>query len=167
MLPRRTNVRTLIAELKLSTTCLAAMQGLEKEVQSKLAESALAKAKKDSFDPVATLHPDMPQLLKLISKNAKAFKSPPIGPIGLYVGVKPEYAHLGPAVELGIHPANMISFIVYSGPDEVKMRELVNSIKPDPRIRVVPLARLIRFAIRTVEPSALDVDALEGTLAIV
>ena len=46
-IPVKDRDEVLIAELKLSTTCLAAMQGVEKEVQSKLAESALAKAKKD------------------------------------------------------------------------------------------------------------------------
>ena len=38
---------TLVAELKLSTTCLVALQGLQKEVQQNLANIALEKAKSD------------------------------------------------------------------------------------------------------------------------
>ena len=107
-------------------------------------EAELKQAKKENFDRTRSLHPEMPQLLELIGKNAKAFGKTPLGPLGLAVQVKPEHAALGPAIESAIGVKTLLCFIVDSPADESALRKLVGQLKPTR----YPLAPFLSISIR-------------------
>merc|ERR1719181_2238329 len=94
------------------------------------------------YDRLQQLHPHLRPLLEAIEKNKKKFKTPPLGPLGMYTAVKPEYQALGPAVEQGIHPRNLLAFVVSCYPDEVLLRRLAEQITQPPT-RGPPLRNIL------------------------
>ena len=117
----------------------------EAEADVKAKDAELAEAKKSNFDRVSQLHPDMPQLLKLIDQHKGEFQTKPMGPLGANISVKPEYEHLHAAIECAVNPTFLISFGVFSGKDEVLLRKLLAQLPARNGRR--PLSSIVRCVV--------------------
>lgn len=106
-----------------------------------------------AYEPASLkkMHPQMDQLVSLIETHRASFNTPPIGPLGCQIAIKPHYEHLGPAIQLAIHPGRLMSFIVFNSHDEIRLQELARGLPPM-QGRDPPLCNCMRISIRTREP---------------
>ena len=87
-------------------------------------------------EPFMRLHPELPQLLRLIHKHKKQFHTPPLGPVGLHVKVRPEHRQLAAAAEVAMGESFLLTFAVHQSgdgksatEDEQLLRQLVGQVE--------------------------------------
>ena len=115
--------------------CTKAAELSVQDTKAKIEE--LAELKKASFDRVHIMHPDMPELLKLIEQHKKQFVTVPVGPLGLNIAIRPEHKALAAAAETAMGGKMLLSFAVHQSgdnksatKDEQLLRKLMRQVKP-------------------------------------
>lgn len=112
------NADALANSLKKRDIMNAASEVLEERRQQ------LQVARGSANNEMRGFHPSMPSLLKTIASDTR-FKEKPIGPLGLYVKLRPEWKDWASIIET-IFGLTLESFIVTNGHDQSILRQILS-----------------------------------------